>query len=168
MKIRRVTAADGSLIREIRLRALRTDPASFGSTLETEQAYTDAHWNEWATEDALGNVAATFLALEGGNAVGMVVGARREKEPDVFDVFAMWVSPEARGRGIARRLLETVESWMISAGGRTSTLSVTTAAKAARALYESAGYQPAGGSRESRHTPGLIEVGLRKQLMPIE
>ena len=168
MKIRRVTATDGALIREIRLRALRTDPASFGGTYEREQAYTDSQWNEWASEDASGDDAATFLALEGSEAVGIVVGARREKEPDVFDVFAMWVAPEARRRGIARRLLETVESWMISAGGRTSTLSVTTAAEAARTLYESAGYEPAGWTRESRHTAGLIEIGLRKSLEPSE
>jgi ribosomal protein S18 acetylase RimI-like enzyme len=168
VKIRRVTAADGPLLRGIRLRALRTDPASFGSTYEREQAYTDARWNEWAAEDAVGDDDATFLALEGRDAVGIVVGARREEQRDVFDVFAMWVAPEARRRGIARALLAAVESWMISAGGRTATLSVTTAAEPARMLYESAGYEPAGWSQESRHTRGLTEVGLRKPLKPIQ
>jgi GNAT superfamily N-acetyltransferase len=40
----------------------------------------------------------------------------------------MWVAPDARRRGIARALLETVENWMIAGGGTTSTLSVTTEA----------------------------------------
>jgi GNAT superfamily N-acetyltransferase len=162
--VRRVTAADGPLIRAIRLRALRTDPKSFGSTYEREAEYDDARWVDWAAGDAAGDEGATFLAFEGDVPVGIVVGARREDERDVFDVFAMWVAPEARRRHVGRSLLDTVEQWMVGAGGRVSALSVTTAAPAARRLYERAGYEPTGWSGESRHTPGLVEVGYRKTL----
>ena len=31
-------------------------------------------------------------------------------------------------------------------------------------LYESAGYEPDGRREESGHTPGLVEIGLRKRL----
>jgi hypothetical protein len=41
---------------------------------------------------------------------------------------------------------------------------VTDAAAAARQLYETAGYEPDGRAEESRHTKGLIEIGLRKRL----
>ena len=39
--VSRVEPADGNLIRLVRLRALATDPASFGSTFEHETAYPD-------------------------------------------------------------------------------------------------------------------------------
>ena len=75
----------------------------------------------------------------------------------------MWVDPGARAAGAGRRLLNELEG-MRSVGGKTSRLSDTTEAHAARALYESAGYEPDGRVTPSRHTEGLVEVGLRKQL----
>jgi ribosomal protein S18 acetylase RimI-like enzyme len=76
----------------------------------------------------------------------------------------MWVAPEARGSGLGRRLLDELEAWMRASGGETSHLSVTTQAAAAQRLYESAGYVPDGRVEESRHTPGLLHVSLRKRL----
>lgn len=76
----------------------------------------------------------------------------------------MWVAPEARGTGLARRLLDELEAWMRVSGGKTAHLSVTTDAEAAQRLYESAGYAPDGQAEESHHTPGLLHVSLRKSL----
>jgi ribosomal protein S18 acetylase RimI-like enzyme len=92
------------------------------------------------------------------------MGVRDDDEPATFDVFAMWVAPEARGQGLGRRLLNELEAWITSVGGRTSRLSVTDEAEAASALYRSAGYEPDGRRDESRHTAGLVEVGLSKRL----
>jgi GNAT superfamily N-acetyltransferase len=163
--VRRITAGDARLLRDIRLRALATDPRSFGSTHEREAAYTDEEWQAWCDEDAEGNDVTTLLALRGDHAVGIVSGARDDEDTDVYDVFAMWVDPDARGTGVGRRLLTELEDWMRSAGGKTSRLSVTNEAHAARALYESAGYEPDGRVTPSRHTEGLVEVGLRKRLV---
>jgi ribosomal protein S18 acetylase RimI-like enzyme len=93
----------------------------------------------------------------------MVMGVR-DGESETFDVFAMWVAPEARGEGIGRRLLDELEAWIRSVGGRTARLSVTDEAEAAAALYRSAGYEPDGRRDESRHTVGLVEIGLSKRL----
>jgi ribosomal protein S18 acetylase RimI-like enzyme len=164
VEIRRIASGDAALLREVRLRALRADPASFGSTYEREAAYNDERWEAWARAGAGGGDETTLLALDGAVPVGIVVGARREDDPRVFDVFAMWVAPEVRRSGVARELLARVEAWMVSAGGRESRLSVTTEAQAARRLYERAGYEEAGWTQESRHTAGLVEVGMRKRL----
>lgn len=43
---------------------------------------------------------------------------------------------------------------------------MTDEAPAARRLYESAGYQPDGHGAELGHTPGHVEVSLRKRLSP--
>ena len=162
--IRRVEAGDGPLVRRVRLRALAADPASFGSTHEREAAYADEQWEEWAAGDAVGDESATLLALGGGEPVGIVAASRDETERHVFGIFAMWVAPELRGEGLGRRLLDEIEAWIVSRGGTVAQLSVTSAATAARRLYERAGYEPDDRAAESRHTPGLIEIGLRRQL----
>jgi ribosomal protein S18 acetylase RimI-like enzyme len=162
--VRRIRPDDASLLRDVRLRALATDPPSFGSTHEREAAYPDERWREWCEGDAAGGEMTTLLALRGGEAVGLVAACRDDEEPHVFGVFSMWVAPEVRGEGIGRRLLHEVEDWISSSGGTAVRLSVTNTASAAQQLYETAGYERDGRSNESRHTRGLVEIGLRKQL----
>jgi ribosomal protein S18 acetylase RimI-like enzyme len=162
--IRRVRPDDTALLRDVRLRALATDPASFGSTHEREAAYPDERWEEWCAGDAAGEEMTTLLALRGDTAVGLVASSRDDDEPHVYDVFTMWVAPEARGTGIGRRLLSEVENWIRGAGGTVVRLFVTNEARAAQRLYESAGYERDGTERASRHTRGLTEIGLRKTI----
>ena len=74
----------------------------------------------------------------------------------------MWVAPEARGRGVGRRLLAEIEAWIASCGGVTVQLSVTNEAAAARRLYEAAGYEADGAVEDSPHTPGVLHTSLTK------
>lgn len=107
---------------------------------------------------------ATFLAIDRSNPVGIIACYRDEKQPLTFHVIAMWVAPEARGNGIGRRLLRTVEDWIVAAGGTYVQLSVADRAEAARRLYQTSGYLPHGASADSPHTPGVKHVGLGKNL----
>ena len=163
--VERVRPADGPAIREVRLRALASDPASFGSNYEREAAFPQEEWTEWAEGDASGDEMATFLARRGTEPVGMIAAYRDETDGALFHVVAMWVAPEVRREGIGRRLLAEIERWIVSSGGTAVQLSVTDAAPAARRLYEGAGYAADGHRSESRHTPGLVEISLRKPLV---
>lgn len=83
------------------------------------------------------------------------------KEPEFHDGDAelkrMYVSPEFRGRGLARRLLAAIEESAIAAGRRRMILETGTMQPEAIALYTSAGYLAIptfgmyGDSPESRH-----------------
>ena len=162
--VRRIQPADAAVLRLVRLRALATDPASFGSTHEREAAYTEERWREWAAGDSDGAEMATLLALRRDEALGIVVARRDGDEPQVFDVFSMWVAPEARRQGVGGRLLEAIEDWIRDSGGAIVRLSVTNTSAAAQRLYEEAGFEPDGTRLSSRHTAGLVEIGLRKSL----
>ena len=164
VRVRRVRAADAPVLRSVRLRALATDPASFGSTHEREAGFPVELWEKRAAEGASGGESSTLLALRGDEPVGIVTGMRDTTERDVFHVFSMWVAPEARRQGIGQALLEEIEQWMRASGGRVARLSVTDAAPGARRLYERAGYERDGQVHESSHTAGLLEVGLSKRL----
>lgn len=148
----------------MRLRALATDPASFGSTYEREAVFPDQTWAERAERSSAGEDAKTLLAIRGDEPVGLVTALRDQTHRSLFHVVEMWVAPEARRAGLGRKLLDEIEGWIYSCGGTRARLSVTNAATAARQLYEGAGYTPDGYSQESRHTPGLIESSLVKRL----
>ncbi|MEX2245834.1 MAG: GNAT family N-acetyltransferase [Dehalococcoidia bacterium] len=162
--IRRVEPSDSATLRRVRLRALATDAASFGSTYEREAAFPDQTWTDRAARSSAGDEAATLLAISRDEPKGIVTAICDGAQRQLFHVFEMWVAPEARREGIGRRLLNGIEAWIASCGGTSAHLSVTDAATAAMGLYESAGYKPDGNSAESGHTPGLTEISLLKQL----
>lgn len=98
--IRPVTQDDWALWRDLRGRVLTTDPDAFGSTLEREQAFTEEDWRQRVGRGR------AFVAWSEGRPVGM--GGFVPDDAGSCSVVAMWVAPEARGRGIGRLVLERV------------------------------------------------------------
>ncbi len=68
-----------------------------------------------------------------------LVHARR-RPPQSCLLFAMWVDPSAGGSGVGRMLLDAVEAWAESWGGREVVLWVFESNLAAIRLYERAGF----------------------------
>jgi GNAT superfamily N-acetyltransferase len=161
--IRRIRPDDGALSRGIRLRALSTDPLSFGSTYQAEAAQELRFWSESAKRHAESEDCAIFIAFQQEEPVGLVRGGRDATRPGCFFVHSMWVAPEQRGHGIASALLKRVEDWIASKGGTTAELMVTDAASVARHLYEGAGYVADGYTEPSKHS-GVVEHRMRKPL----
>jgi GNAT superfamily N-acetyltransferase len=164
LTIRRIRADEAAVLREVRLRMLLVDPASFSATHASEAAEADEHWAERARRLAAGDDAAQLLALDRSGPVGAVVVVRDDEDRALFHLHAMWVAPERRGLGLGAHLLAAAEAWIAAAGGREAELSVTSAAPVAARLYARSGYVPDGREAPSPHTPGLIERSLRKRL----
>jgi ribosomal protein S18 acetylase RimI-like enzyme len=162
--IRRVLVSDVERIKAVRLRALRSDPASFASTFAKEAAKPDEAWMDWATGDATGDERATMLALRGDDAIGLVRGYRDDENRSLYHVIAMWVAPEDRGRGLGRKLLAAIEEWIASAGGTTVQLDVADTATEALSLSQSNSYLTDGRQSPSPHAPGITHLSLRKSL----
>jgi ribosomal protein S18 acetylase RimI-like enzyme len=163
--IRRVRPGDDRLLREVRLRALTTDPGAFGSTDTEVAARPRAFWRSWATQHATGDDHCTLLALLDGRPVGLI-RIEREPEPSIFGIYSMWVAPEARRRGIALELLAEAERWIEAAGGSAAELNVVDRETPARRLYERAGFRLDGRS-EPAAQPGATELGMHKRLHTI-
>jgi ribosomal protein S18 acetylase RimI-like enzyme len=164
--IRRVQAGDDRLLREVRLRALTTDPGAFGSTDTEVAARPRAFWRTWAAEHAAGDDHCTLLALVDGRAVGLIRIERDQGRPGVFGIYSMWVAPEARRRGIALELLAEAERWIEAVGGSEAELNVVDRETPARRLYERAGFRLDGRREPATHL-GTVELGMRKRLRTI-
>jgi ribosomal protein S18 acetylase RimI-like enzyme len=163
VQIRRIRPEDALAVRNLRLRALATDPLSFGSTYEREVSRPDDTWISLATERASSTDRATFLALDNDALLGLVVTGRDEENPQVFGVYSVWVAPAARNRGIGSNLMATSEAWAIEQGAKILKLLVSDSAMPARRLYERAGFVFDGRTEPSPHC-GVVELGMTKAL----
>jgi len=161
--VRRIRSDDFALARDLRLRALKSDPLSFGSSYAREVSHDETFWRESAQRHAESDHCAIFIAFRGDEPVGLVRGGKDESREGMFFIHAMWVAPEVRGSGVARDLMATVEQWIAAHGGATCELMVTDAAPAARRLYEACGYTPDGHTEPSPHA-GVQEHRMVKVL----
>jgi GNAT superfamily N-acetyltransferase len=92
-----------------------------------------------------------LLARIDGRPVGC--GGYRRLEPGVAEVKRMFVTAEARRRGVARGLLEELHRAAARAGYRAMRLETGRRQPEAIALYRSAGYRPAPCYGEFRADP---------------
>ena len=80
-------------------------------------------------------------------------------ERETCELKRMFVVPEARGRGIARALLEWLEEEAVALGYTTMWLETGTEQPEAIALYESHGYAPIAGFGRYRGEPKSRSFG---------
>jgi ribosomal protein S18 acetylase RimI-like enzyme len=145
---------DWRTLRELRARVLSIDPDAFGSTLELEQEYDEAHWRDRLDRGY------SVVALLDHRPVGL--GGLFEVRPGFSMVVSMWVAPEARCRGIGRMILDDVLSAVPS--GNRVLLWVTDGNSSARRLYERAGFVDTGEQEPLRPGSPLTkcEMELRR------
>ncbi|MBV9869423.1 MAG: GNAT family N-acetyltransferase [Frankiaceae bacterium] len=133
--LKRLAPDDWQLVREVRLRCLADSPGAFASTYEREVGYDETRWRQ-----LLGS-GAWFVAVDGEAAVGLVCGFHPDDAPvGQVHLVAMWVAAEARGTGLADRLIDAVVDWTRAEGGTEVTLGVTKGNDRARHVYERYGF----------------------------
>jgi GNAT superfamily N-acetyltransferase len=94
----------------------------------------------------------SFLVIyRGGVAVGC--GALRLLDADTAELKRMYVSPEARGKGLGRRLVAALEAEARALGVRRLVLETGVRQAAALALYRATGFQPIPLFGEYRLSP---------------
>jgi hypothetical protein len=64
LHVRGVLASEHTLLRELRLMSLASDPGAFGSTYAREHAQTQEWWEQWAAQSQDGTTERTFVLLE--------------------------------------------------------------------------------------------------------
>lgn len=170
-RIRRLAPNEWRRFRDIRLRSLKDSPEAFGGTYESEGNSDEARWCGWLTGDGWrGDVAAFLAEGEGtGRPIGVAVCALFDAQPGTAHLFAMWVDPVERGRGVGRALVRAVAARAKERGAGEVTLCVTEGNDAAAALYASSGFVgTADPPRPLREGSGVCIVDMRLLLRDIE
>jgi ribosomal protein S18 acetylase RimI-like enzyme len=153
MNVVRAAPGDWQRVRDMRLRALLDAPDAFGSTYAEEAEEDEEGWRAWTTGWSGAADQALFAAEEEGWA-GIALGVRWEEEPEVVHLYAMWVDPSSRRRGVGRALVEAVGAWTRDLSIGRIVLRVTEGNAAAVALYEGCGFVDTEERERLRHGSG--------------
>jgi ribosomal protein S18 acetylase RimI-like enzyme len=148
MIVRELTRDDARAYQELRLYALQESPTAFGSSYSEEM-----NRPLDMVEDRLGSLAGhTFGAFDQeGKLIGMATLYRDQhinSNHKAF-LFGMYVSPEYRGQGVGKSLMEKVIAQARALGLRQINLSVNNANEAPVGLYESFGFERYGLEKDA-------------------
>src|SRR5260370_14540162 len=157
MYMRQLTPGDAALYRSIRLEGVKECPEAFGSTFDAEFTKPVA----WFFGRLSGSV--VFGAIRDAKILGVAgfAGRQEEKEAHKGLLWGMYVRPDARGAGVAGRLVEAVIAFG-PGGVELIQLSVVGGNEQTRRLYSRPGFFGRGGGENSLKNGG---VGVRARLM---
>jgi ribosomal protein S18 acetylase RimI-like enzyme len=151
MEIRELTASDAEAFRAVRLEGLQLNPEAFGSSYEEQKdrplsSYADRLRDSAATPDAF-----TLGAFDGGliGTAGFVrdQGAKMRHKGMIWGVYVM---QQARGRGVARALMEeSIRRARALPGLEQLYLTVMSTNEPAVRLYRALGFQKYGRERRA-------------------
>ncbi|WP_300733220.1 GNAT family N-acetyltransferase [Pseudomonas sp.] len=111
MDIRLTQKRDWKLLKQARLAALLDTPTAFGVSYGSALDNTDEQWQERA-DSSTGTQ--FWLALEGGNPLGMVGAVINNVGR--CNLIGMWVHPALRGSGVADQLVMGVKAFALRDG----------------------------------------------------
>ena len=166
MEIRRLTPADVTAYRALRLEGLREAPTAFAASYDEEVAFPSSVYEGWlgAPPDR-----GTLGAFEDDELVGIATLGResRSKLAHKAHILGMYVRADCRGRGIAGALLASaIALARMTAAIRQINVSANAANAAARRLYATAGFREFGLEPRSLQIDGEWhdEVHMRLDL----
>jgi ribosomal protein S18 acetylase RimI-like enzyme len=137
--LRRLSEDDWELLRDTRLASLADSPEAYGSTYEREAAFDESTWRDRARENTW------FVAAGDATPVGIVCGYDApDSPPDQRHLVAMWVAPQARGTGLADRLITAVIDQARADGKAEVWLGVAEGNERARRVYLRFGFEDTG------------------------
>jgi GNAT superfamily N-acetyltransferase len=163
-KVRKFTPQEWETYRDLRLRALADSPDAFGSTLAAEQDRSDAEWSNRLVSGADSNWDLPLLAEIDIRPIGLAWGRIEKTNPDVANLYQMWVAPTHRCLGAGKMLLEAVVDWARTRDVNCLDLGVTFRNSPAMRLYTHAGFQPVGEPQPMRQGSELLGQPMRLKL----
>lgn len=138
MEIQRLKPFEGERWRSIRLASLDDAPDAFGTTLAEATAFPAETWSRQVLDFP------TFVASLDGLDVGVARCAPNVDQPDAAFLLSMWVTPDARGKGVGDGLVDAVVERACADGYFDLMLDVADANSSAITLYARKGFKPTG------------------------
>ena len=111
-----------------------------------------------APEELVAPRGAFLVAYLGERPVGC--GALRKLDLGIAEIKRMWIDPEVRGRGVGRRLLESLEETALELGCQVVRLDTSAYLPEAIALYISSGFDEIAAYNDNAYAAHWFEKRL--------
>jgi ribosomal protein S18 acetylase RimI-like enzyme len=147
----------------VRLRALKEDPAAFGSTYAKESQLSQNDWLKRLTTWNEGR-SICYLGMDQGGSCGIIAGYFDKDDPQMAYAASMWVAPTHRRTGLGTMLMNAVQRWAQNLGARELRLMVTSRNATAISFYEQLGFAFTGTTGPYPNDPALFEYEMVKYL----
>ena len=140
MTVRRITAADASKARALRIEMLADTPLAFITTVADAAALSHDEYVGRATRSASGSQHAQFVAEADGRLVATVGAFAHPADATRTVLVAVYVTPAHRGTGVLGALVDLAGQWSRDCGRPTLELEVVTTNGRARRAYQKLGF----------------------------
>jgi ribosomal protein S18 acetylase RimI-like enzyme len=151
--VQTLTSDDWQVWRDVRLRALASDPGAFASTLDREQGFTEEDWRARVS----GTTGPAVVALD---AYGSVVACGGGwADGDEYHVVAMWTDPACRGTGVGSAVLRRVLE-LTPPGTREVRLCFLEGNETVQRFYEREGFRVTGQCTPLRRDHAVQKVHM--------
>jgi len=157
MRLRRLEAHEASLLRELRLEALRDAPRSFRDTYSEIAVNPSSYWDELTRSVTEPGQNVALLAYEEDKPVGLVFGLIDHLQGNDGRVGGMWVDPMWRRRGIGAALLQEIARWARERGFERLKLWCVVDSGGPASFYRKLGFQVTG-NQESLSAESTLRV----------
>ena len=163
LTIRTFAAREWQNYKALRLRALADSPGAFGSIFAETERRSDTSWqNQLAGDDSALNL--PLIAEVDGEQIGLAWGRIKKSDPDLANLYQMWVAPSHRGLGVGEMLLKSVIAWAGEKNARHLDLGVTVRDSFAMRLYKRLGFEIVGEAEPLRPGSALLCQSMRLNL----
>lgn len=133
--MQKISPENWEKFRDIRLKALQSDPQAFGNTFEGESQKDMAYW-----KDKLSHPERRFYSAEEGGTFIAMAGLKKIAE-DNWMVTGVYTVPEWRGKNTAQKLVYQVIDEAVKAGAHKASLMVNIQQEAAVGMYKKMGFK---------------------------
>ncbi len=156
------------LFKELRLESLREEPQAFGQSYDEALKLSDDTWKTKLEAALNGTSFWMFFATDDEKLIGSMNGRQLEGEKlnHVAEIHGVYVKKEYRGKGIAKKLMETLlDEISKNSTIRKIKLTANTEQTAAVKLYESFGFRIIGkAEKELNITGNYVDEYLMEKL----
>lgn len=162
IKIRLLKKGEGKLLRDIRLRALKDLPDSFGQKYDEVANQPLSFWEGKILEAEELDDRITLLAMQEGKAIGMLFCFIRSLSEKTSGLGGMWIDPVARKKGIGQALIYKALEWLKDRGMVRVTLGNTKGNQASDRFYKKLGFNYTGREEPLESNPSLTVMEMEK------
>jgi RimJ/RimL family protein N-acetyltransferase len=150
MEIKIAQPSDWQKYKEIRLKSLKESPQAFGGSFDNESQQSDDEWREKIIKSNR-----FFVLAEEEGIVAGVAGAK-QIDADNGIIIAVYLVPEARGKGYSKEILSIVLQELENRKAKIVTLTVNTKQEAAVRAYKALGFQIIKTNVDEKLGDGLL------------